>query len=77
MRQLWRAACGRLDLDVAAKAFWIGVLGKEPTDQQVQAMHPLRRLEMPPPPPKTETTKKAESKAGWSLIRQFFGQKKR
>lgn len=45
MRQLWRMACGRIDLEVAGKAFLIGLLGGQVDERTVAALHPLRSLE--------------------------------
>jgi len=78
MRDLWRAACGRIDLDVLGRAFWMSAFSQqELTADQLEDMHPLRRLERKPPPEKTPEERAAESKVGWKLVRQFFTQKKR
>lgn len=48
MRQLWRAAAGRLDLEVAGKAFLIGLFGGRVDEATLAALHPLRGLEATP-----------------------------
>lgn len=77
MRELWRAACGRIDLDVMGRAFWLAAFDKDKklTERELAQMHPLRALEIPPPPPKSADEKAVENKAGWALVRQFFKQK--
>lgn len=45
MRQLWRMACGRIDLEVAGKAFLIALLGGQVDETTLAAMHPLRSVE--------------------------------
>lgn len=79
MRELWRAACGRIDLDVMSRAFWVAAFDKDKklTEHDLAQMHPLRALELPPPPAKTPEERAVESRAGWNLIRQFFKQKRR
>lgn len=79
MRELWRAACGRIDLDVMSRAFWMAAFDRDKKigERELAEMHPLRALEIPPPPAKSAEEKAIESKAGWKLIRQYFGQKRR
>lgn len=77
MRELWYLACGRWDMDVMGRAFWLSQFGVKVTAEQLADMHPLRKIERPPPPPKTPEERAVESRAGWNLIRQFFKQKKR
>lgn len=77
MRDLFRAACGRIDLDVMGRAFWMGAFSQKVlTPGELEDMHPLRRLERPPPKPKTPEERAAESKFGWKLVKQFFTQKR-
>ena len=45
---MWRAACGRIDLDVMGRAFWAGQFGVNLTAADLTALHPLRSLELPP-----------------------------
>jgi len=42
-------ACGRRDMEVANREFWLGVLpgGTQVSDERRAAMHPLRRLHLP------------------------------
>ncbi len=78
MRHLWWLACGAIDRDVHQRVFWRReIFGKQTTADEMADMHPLRRLEKPPPPEKSAEEKAIESKAGWKLIRQYFGQKRR
>lgn len=66
MRELWRAACGRIDVDVAGRAWWLARLfGVTVTPEMLDDMHPLRVLEKPPPTP--EQVKAAETTA-WAIL---------
>lgn len=67
MRHLWLAACGRIDLDVAAKAFWMAAFGQQVTPDQLEDMHPLRRVQRPPP---SAEEAKAVAGFGMNLLQQ-------
>lgn len=69
-------AAGAWDMELLNRAFWQGQFGVQVSANDLVARNPYRQP-LGPPPVKSEETRKAESKAGWALVRQFFGQKKR
>jgi hypothetical protein len=71
---VWWAACGRIDLDVRARAFWMSAFGEPVTADGLVDMHPLRRLERPPP---SEEARRVEDAMGWRLMGAALSQMNR
>ena len=44
-------ACGRYDIDVRQRAFWMQAFGTRVSPEQLVEMHPLRRIYMAQPDP--------------------------
>jgi hypothetical protein len=55
-------ACGRYDLDVRQRAFWMRSFGQQVTQEQLIDMHPLRRLE------RTPEERGDAGEAGWAML---------
>lgn len=54
MRQVWRLACGRLDVHASGLAFWISAFVQELTAEQIAELNPLRAALKPPPDPEQQ-----------------------
>jgi hypothetical protein len=66
MRELWWMACGRIDLEIDGRVWWLGrVFGTQVPDEVRDEMHPLRRLEKEPPTPEQE---KAAEGMAWTIL---------
>jgi hypothetical protein len=61
LREVWWMACGRYDLDVRQRAFWVQAFGQRVTAEQLIDMHPLRRAERP-------AVAEGDGEAGWAVL---------